>query len=300
MKDTYWHSCSKGEIVIFRDSKDFNHFINQIAIGQHLFEISVLGYSIMSTHFHLFLKTNNEAQLNEFLGFIRRNYCIHFKRRYSQSISPEVFNISSKATEDFDIKRRQLSYVYRNPLGHMIVDSPLLYEFCSARYIFWEEMNSESAKSMIINGLKPVSKITSRLYRSMFSFNKVPDNWLIDTNEECVWPCSFLATEEAKATWNNKIRLFINDLHKYYKPIDGDSAKYSSGIDELSEGDKISLRCNRYSDIDVCKIIDEYSLERGYKSFTFLTHQDKDFLVRMLMTKYVPREQIKRCLWLDE
>lgn len=67
---------------------------------------------------------------------------------------------------------------------------------------------------------------------------------------------------------------------------------------EIIMADNLDIRVAGYTDIEVCRIIDDFSAQCSRKSFHFLETDERKLMIRNLKQKTVNEEQIKRCLWL--
>lgn len=67
---------------------------------------------------------------------------------------------------------------------------------------------------------------------------------------------------------------------------------------EIISADNLDIRTSGLSDIDVCRIIDDFSAQANRQSFHFLNTHERNSIVRILKQKAVIEEQIRRCLWL--
>lgn len=285
----FHHVYSKGEMVIFRDADDYIHFQNRLAIAKFGKNIKIVAFSIMSTHVHLIVETWDEDALNEFISDIKWAYFVHYKRKYGHSLPKEFFHIQYKDEElEYGNKKNQVIYVLKNPLHHQICASIFAYEYSSARYTYLEEMFGEKFSKVYLSGLKKVSELGARKIRQISGFSPLNENTLVDSESGAISPLSFVDIHKARAYWGQSIGGYIMNLH--YKPKD------SAG--EYIDEDALCVQTDKLSDIDVCKIIDDFAKECGVKSFAFLSDEDKARLVRMLYDRFISKAQIERCLWI--
>ncbi len=93
-------------------------------------------------------------------------------------------------------------------------------------------------------------------------------------------------TVRVRNFWKNNVKSFMFDINKNQV----DARK------EIIQADNLDIRIAGYSDIDVCRIIDDFSAQAGRKSFHFLDNHERNFIIRILKQKAVNDEQICRCL----
>lgn len=290
MNTDFHHVYSKGEMVIFRDADDYYHFQNRLAIEKYGKNLKILAYSIMATHVHLIVETWDEDALREFIVGVKRAYAVHFKHKYGISLPPKFFQIEYSDDENtFESKKNRLVYVLRNPVHHQICGSALSYEFSSARFTFMEELFGESVCRLYESGLKKIAEIKGRDLRRIIGFNKInEDKTLVDYTAGAISPLSIIDIPKARAYWGKYLRNYILDLHL--------RAKDSAG--EYIGEDALCVQSEKLSDIEVCKIIDEFARENGADSFAAIEGAKQNMLVGMLRSMLVPKSQIERCLWI--
>lgn len=290
MNTNFHHIYSKGEVTIFRKPDDYIFFINHLAITKYTYNIRILAFSIMSTHIHIIVETWNETSLQEFIDNLRKSYFIHFNRDYNLSIPQNFMEINySDNREDFPGKKTCMVYVNTNPTHHQITNSPLAYDFSSARYTFWDCLHSEREKETYISAHITPDRLGARDRRRILGKSVCDPTALIDPKTGAISPLSIIDREKATEYWSRNVRNFILDMHL--------GAKDSEGK-HLRE-DALVIQSEKSSDIEVCKIIDEYALQCGVKNFKELSAASLSTLIQYLKTILISEPQIKRCLWLD-
>lgn len=290
MNTNFHHIYSKGEVTIFRKPEDYIFFQNHLAFAKYLFNIRILAYSIMSTHVHIIVETWDKTALNDFILHLRKSYLMHFSLEYDFPLPQKFLNFNySDDHEDFPSKKIRMVYVLTNPVHHQITNSPLTYDFSSARYTFWDVINGNAEKQLYISSHLTLNQLSARDKRRIISRNVCDPTALIDPKTGAVSPLSIIDCEKASEYWSRNVRNFILDMHL--------GAKDSEGK-HLRE-DALVIQSEKSSDIEVCKIIDEYALQCGVKNFKELSATSLSTLIQYLKTILISEPQIKRCLWLD-
>lgn len=291
MTTDFHHVYSKGEMVIFRDADDYIYFQNRLAIDKFGKNLKILAYSIMSTHVHMIVETWDEDTLKGFISGVKRAYSVHFKRKYGISLPREFFCIEYSDDSDmYENKKARMVYVLKNPVHHQVCGSPLSYEFSSARFTFWQELWGESVCRHYVASLKKCSELGARDFRRIIGRNQINEsNTLLDYDSGAISPLSIIDISKAKAYWGKFVRNYLLDLHL--------NPKDSSG-NYIGE-DSLSVQTDKLSDMEVCKIIDDFAQEHGSGSFAFLKEGEINRLVEILRRKLVQKAQIERCLWVN-
>lgn len=290
MKTDFHHVYSKGEKVIFRDKEDYIYFQNRLAIEKYGKDLKILAFSVMSTHIHLIVETWDEAALNDFINSIKWAYAGHFKRKYGESLPKEFFQISYSDKEcHFEDKKSQLIYVLKNPVHHEICGSPFEYDFSSAKYTFWNELHSDNICQAYSASLRKVSELKSREVHRILSSRKVDcETTLFEAGSEAISPLSIIDIPKVSSYWRRYVRGYILDLHINPKDSKGEY------IDE----DSLCMQADKLSDVEVCKVIDDFAHECGARSFAFLNDGQKKLIQRSLYDRFISKAQIERCLWI--
>ena len=68
---------------IFQDSEDKKLFKSKLKVSQEIYSAEVLGYVLMSNHFHLLIHTP-QANLSEFMRHFNISYTSAFNRRHKR------------------------------------------------------------------------------------------------------------------------------------------------------------------------------------------------------------------------
>lgn len=287
MQSKFHHVWSRGVKVIFRDRDDFNFFLNHLAVALFTSRIKCLAYSIMSSHFHLIVQTKNEFAIQQLITIISRAYSMHFRKKYLCSIPPLSFEIQySDENEDFVSMRSKLLYVLRNPVHHYTTDSPLSYEYSSAKYIFLKQILGEGNSMLYMNALQPLSKVSRRELRTVLGDNSLPDTYLYNSIDKSISPLSFLDIPTIQAYWET-FKQFMFEMNTLPK----------DNSDEQIKENILETRTDRFNDLKVCSLIDSYVKEVGECSFLTLSSAQKEILRTKLLNKFITRPQIDRCLW---
>ena len=82
----YYHVTSRGNErqKIYKDDKDYQIFLDKLAISLDVYNVSLLAYVCMTNHFHLFL-TTPDGNLSEFMRHFNISYTSAFNRRYKRT-----------------------------------------------------------------------------------------------------------------------------------------------------------------------------------------------------------------------
>ena len=285
------HICIKSENeLMHREEEDYRSGISKMALAAYRTGTHIFAYAFMSTHVHLVVQS---PDVSRFVSNYRNAYTRWFNIKYSRKgrLGERYFH-----TELLDTLYRILhavNYVLRNPVHHLVTDTAIGYEFCSARYVFSSDFCLNEGRY--------------RKSRSVFcSKNRsLPDSlWL---NEQgMISPKSFLEipfVERLYMTVKN-FMFYINrpsysDLDKPNhgeKPLDISHIEPSYNIEELQQNEHKRSVKEFTSDMDICRIIDK-ELLKG-RTYAQLTDLEKKRIANLISRRLprCPLKQIYRCL----
>lgn len=281
-----YHVFSEGDNVLFRENDDYIFFNNKLASANYSCHLQMMAESIMSTHFHSLLETPDEESVNQFILKLRKSYSPYYSNKYGYSIG-NCLKISKSEIIGRESIMRELCYILKNPVHHYVALYPLSYPYSSASYMFMESYLNIDFRKTIDKGSSNVSDLGEKQKRHLIGKEPVPGNWQMNENG-MILPSSYINIKRARAFWNNNIKQFMYDMNKGQT----DARK------ELIDRDILDIRSSGISDIDMCKIINDYSKECGRKSFHHLEASEKNALLRILHQKTNNENQIRRCMWL--
>ena len=138
----YYFSTSRklANALLFQDDEDFSVAMNYIAVVADGSECSVLGFVLMSNHFH-FVFAGEEEQVQLFLVDFKRIYSRHYQLKYGpQHILRHVSVLTKEVFPEDEGLEKVLAYVLQNPVMGNISGDIYGYRWSSACCLFREEM----------------------------------------------------------------------------------------------------------------------------------------------------------------
>ena len=287
------HVCIKSEgELMHREEEDYRCGISKMAFAAFRTESHIYAYAFMSTHIHIIVQTSD---CPKFISLYRSAYTRWFNHKYCRTgrLGERYYH-----TEHLETPYRILyavNYVLRNPVHHLVSDSALGYEFCSARYIFAGDFRFRDL---------PCARRTTHFLSTKIT---LPESFCLNENG-MISPESFL---EIKAVENlygtvKSFMYYLNrpsfkDLGKSpdtgEKPLTIDMIEPSFNIEELRENEQKRSVKGYAKDIDICRIIDKECLPG--KSYTRITEQERIRITNTLLRRFngcISIKQINRCL----
>lgn len=287
LNENPYHVYNHGQFVLFRNHKDFVYFINKFAILSSELHLQILAVTAMSTHFHVVIECMNQDLIDEFLIQLKKTYGLYYHNKYGGSTSRQI-KTAYKQLENLQVIKNTMVYVYRNPVHHYIANYPLEYEYSSVCTLFADCLMPSEIYQQYISNFRTLDKLSYIEKRLIYGKMKCHTDFQYNSKGMIVFS-SFVNQKRARAIWGGFVRNFIKDMNQL--PTDTS--------DVIIDDDVIDLRTNGLSDIDVCKIIDDYAAQLHLKSFHFFNEEQLSTIIKVLQKKSVPQAQIKRCLWLN-
>jgi hypothetical protein len=281
-----YHVFSEGENVLFRENSDYIFFNNKFASSTYTYQLQDLAETTMSSHFHSLVETADEKAVDDVIFKLRKAYSLYYASKYGYSIG-DSFKISKLEISGRESIMKELIYIMKNPVHHYVTAYPLAYPFSSVSYIFIDSLIPPVFIDALNAQTSKICELSFRQKKRLIGLDIVPDNWLVLDNN-MILPSSYINTVRVRAFWNNNVKSFMFDINK----------NLTDARKEIISADNLDIRTSGLSDIDVCRIIDDYSAQAGCQSFHFLSNNERNSIVRILKQKAVIEEQIRRCLWL--
>ncbi|HOO43076.1 MAG TPA: hypothetical protein PLQ82_15260 [Desulfobacteraceae bacterium] len=281
-----YHVFSEGENVLFRENSDYIFFNNKFASSTYTYQLQDLAETTMSSHFHSLVETADEKAVDDVIFKLRKAYALYYSSKYGYSIG-DSFRISKLEISGRESILKELIYIMKNPVHHYVTVYPLSYPFSSVAYIFIDSLMPPVFIDALNARTSKICELSFRQKKRLIGLDEVPDNWLVLDNN-MILPSSYINTVRIRAFWNNNVKSFMYDINK----------NLTDARKEIISADNLDIRASGFSDIDVCRIIDDFSAQAGRKSFHFLNTHERNSIIRILKQKAVIEEQIRRCLWL--
>ena len=206
IKNYYYHIISRGQRKdnIFFCEKDMIHFISNLKKALHLTDVELCAYCLMSNHYHLLIKKNND-KIEKFLRILNTGYAMYFNRKYN--LKGHVFQDRPKSYIILDEKYlfTAVDYIHNNPSKKGMVKEPCDYLFSSAK---------------IYKNRTPDSMITFIKTNNIYDYKKI----LNKENEYLGDEKAFLKIEKRK-----------NRINKKYKQNRSNEKNIKKDFDALSK-----------------------------------------------------------------
>lgn len=282
-----YHVYSRSSKVVFRGEDDYLMAINRLFTCAHATGTKVLAYAIMSTHFHLVVRTRDPYP---FMVRYKRCVAIWHKARYKKKIKVEV--ASRELLNSFEIKTA-LNYVLKNPMHHRVAMMAIQYPYSSAHCYFKGKLQRRQLyvlelKALDLHQYCKASDLDWKTRRIIFG-KYMPNPALLIQDNRVVVPESFLDIFFVQSVYSHE-REFSYQMSKSLK----EELDFFCAEGE-GPGDKQAVMdlCEKMTDQEVCELIDRTIAPLTYAE---LSDAQKEALWHTLYRKGVSRAQFERAV----
>src|SRR6516165_4474828 len=130
-----WHVRQRGHNgeAVFHDQEDFTTFLDLVREQAQAADVSVHGFSVLNTHYHLVVTPNKPGALPSAMQSIDGDYSRYYNRRRNRFGTIWNGRYKGKPIEDDRYWLTCLRYVEQNPVAAGIVTDPGDYHWSSYR-----------------------------------------------------------------------------------------------------------------------------------------------------------------------
>ena len=285
------HICIKSENeLMHREEDDYRSGITKMALAAYRTGTHIFAYAFMSNHVHMIVQS---PDISRFVSNYRNAYTRWFNFKYCRKGRLGERSFHTTSLDSIYRILHAVNYVLRNPVHHLVSDTAIGYEFCSARYVFASDFCLNEVKSR---------KVRSDFYSKNVS---LPDSLYLN-DKGMISPKSFLeipAVEKLYMTAKNYL-FYLNrpsyaDMDKpdaNEEPLDICQIEPSYNIEELQRNERRRSVKEHTDDMDICRIIDK-ELLRG-RTYAQLSDEEKEKNACQVSRRLplCPLKQIYRCL----
>ena len=130
-----WHHVMNRGIArrtVFEDRRDVRYFLSHLARVVRAGWIEVHAYCVLTTHFHLLVKSSDEG-VSRAMGRVQNNYVRWFNRSRRRDGPLFRGRFRSRAVDTLEYRRQLVRYIDANPVEAGLVPRPALYPHGSAQ-----------------------------------------------------------------------------------------------------------------------------------------------------------------------
>ncbi|TAJ18238.1 MAG: hypothetical protein EPO65_09355, partial [Dehalococcoidia bacterium] len=129
-----WHHVTNRGIArrtVFEHERDVRFFLSRVAYAVRAGWIEVHAYSIMTTHFHLLVRSR-EVGLSHAMARVLNDYVRWFNRGRKRDGALFRGRYQSRVVDSIEYRRAVVRYIDANAVQARMAPTPALYPHCSA------------------------------------------------------------------------------------------------------------------------------------------------------------------------
>jgi len=137
----YYHVVMRGNnrAAVYNDHDDKYHLMRCIGEAHHQFRFTISAFCIMSNHFHLLIRS--EDDLGKIMARINRRYSDYYSKRYRHIGRIYQRRYYAKMIDDPKVLLIVSRYIHRNPIETRI---PMVKQLCSYTHSSYPNYNNTS------------------------------------------------------------------------------------------------------------------------------------------------------------
>ncbi len=155
-----------GRELLFLEKNDYLYFLFLLKKVKKDFNLSIISFSLLPNHLHLFLKIN-ELNLDKAMKRLFQGYAQYFNKKYQRKghVFCGVYRASLCDRDDYLIAAS--IYIHLNGYKANLVSSPFLYKWHSLDVYIKPIKNSFIDKKVILNVLSNDCDEAEKIYKKL-------------------------------------------------------------------------------------------------------------------------------------
>ncbi len=252
-----YHICNLSPKVVFRREEDFLFAISRLAVCAFTYNIEVLAFAIMSTHFHI-VTLGDDDDTVKFVSHYKRSLALWHNKHYRAKLS---LNVSKNLVIGISHTISVINYVLKNPIHHGVSITPFTYPYTSAQVYFLPFLRREEyfIGEFIAPVLKKPSELRSRDFEKIFGKQKASEKFKV-LRDILIIPESFISIGIVERIYSSP----RNFLYQMNRPLTEDIKEFDDAFTNDSRHLKKAILTNQISDIEAAKIFDKTISPRTY------------------------------------
>jgi REP element-mobilizing transposase RayT len=149
-KDTFHHLYNRGanKGIIFFERENYLYFLRRMKYYSSKFQMRILAYCLMQTHFHLFVQQlTTEYSISMFISSLLNSYVKSLNKKYKRGGTLFESKTKSKHVCNEEYFKWVIKYILENPLKAGLVERIDEWEFSNAK----ELLNTREEDSTDVN-----------------------------------------------------------------------------------------------------------------------------------------------------
>ena len=298
MKKTYHLCLSSGSEVMFRSDEDYIRANNCLCLAAHKTESTILGYSIMSNHTHIGVRTEDP---DSFMKAFRYPYNRYFNNKYCRKGQLGEKNFFQIEINGLYHLLAALSYILRNALHHGVAATPFGYRYSSINALFKKELGKFESPELMPKKSQYVYLPGHETLPDGFKMNKsgliLPESVIdvADVEHQFSTARTFMyyMNRLSGEAWEKEQQQDLLDIPPITLGQMEANVKHQD-VKTMLANEHGRSNYNSTTDIQLCDIID--TLLGDHSVYTIPINEIERIAQYLYATYHLSQEQINRCL----
>lgn len=298
MKKTYHLCLSSGSEVMFRSDEDYIRANNCLCLAAHKTESTILGYSIMSNHTHIGVRTEDP---DSFMKAFRYPYNRYFNNKYCRKGQLGEKNFFQIEINGLYHLLAALSYILRNALHHGVAATPFGYRYSSIHALFKKELGKFESPELMPKKSQYVYLPGHETLPDGFKMNKsgliLPESVIdvADVEHQFSTARTFMyyMNRLSGEAWEKEQQQDLLDIPPITLGQMEANVKHQD-LKTMLANEHGRSNYNSTTDIQLCDIID--TLLGDHSVYTIPINEIERIAQYLYATYHMSQEQINRCL----
>jgi putative transposase len=133
----YYHVYNRGvnRQPIFASEENYNFLLRRVKQFLPLYQIGIIAYSLMPTHYHFLIGVYKEGSLSRFIQRLFNSYSQAFNRQQNRTGTLFEGRTKSIIVDDSNYVYALVRYIHLNPVVAGLVSAPEDWQF--SNYLEW-------------------------------------------------------------------------------------------------------------------------------------------------------------------
>jgi len=139
----YYHVYNRGvnRQPIFANQENYHFLLRRVKQFLPLYQISIIAYSLMPTHYHFLIEVHKEGCLAPFIQRLFNSYSQAFNRQQARSGTLFAGRAKSILVDKSEYVYELVRYIHLNPVIAGLVTTPEEWRF--SNYLEWIDARNE-------------------------------------------------------------------------------------------------------------------------------------------------------------
>ena len=129
------YNRSVAGLLLFKNDSDYLYYLGKLKKNIPKYDLSILAYCLMPTHFHFFIKQEGDRKLFQLFESVNISYVLHYNHKYHREGALLGGPLQHVLVDDEKYFFHVCSYIHLNPVSAGIVNNITSWPF--SNFLEW-------------------------------------------------------------------------------------------------------------------------------------------------------------------